>query len=213
MFVLGVDPGLSRCGYCCLEVVGTGARPVALGVLRTPPSDAVPRRLADLQADVEALLAELRPSWVALERVLFQVNVRTAMGVGQASGVVMAAAVRHGAEVVEYSPNQVKEAVTGWGAAPKDQVQAMVQSLLGLARPPEPVDAADAAAVALCHVAMAPTAGLRRSAATRAATAGAGAGGEPADAGVPGAVRNRVPRSEVTGAVGGPAATGGRGRR
>ena len=185
MFVLGVDPGLSRCGYCCLEVDGSRSRPVALGVLRTPPTDDVPRRLADLQADVEALVAELQPSWVALERVLFQVNVRTAMSVGQASGVVMAAAVRSGAEVVEYSPNQVKEAVTGWGAAPKDQVQQMVQSLLGLARPPEPADAADAAAVALCHVAMAPTAGLRRPGGSPPTTATS----------APGAVRNRVPRA------------------
>ena len=195
MFVLGIDPGLSRCGYCCLEVVGRSPRPVALGVLRTAPSDPIPRRLADLQTEVDALLEELSPTWVALERILFQVNVRTAMGVGQASGIVMAAAVRGGAEVVEYSPNQVKEAVTGWGAAPKDQVAQMVQSLLGLARPPEPPDAADAAAVALCHVAMAPSAAARR-------RAGAERAADPAGSVVAGRVRNRVARSDATTAGG-----------
>lgn len=159
--MLGVDPGLSRCGYCGLRVRGRESQPVALGVFRTDRADPVPVRLATLAADVRALLDELRPDVVALERVLFQVNVRTAMAVGQASGVVMAEAAAAGAEVIEYSPNQVKEAVTGWGAAPKLQVQEMVQVLLGLDRRPEPPDAADAAAVALCHAAMAPVAARR----------------------------------------------------
>lgn len=189
MFVLGIDPGLTRCGYCCIEVRGRTTRPVALGVLRTPASDAVPVRLAALAADVRALVAEQRPSVVVIERVLFQVNVRTAMAVGQASGIVMAEAVAGGADVVEYSPNQVKEAVTGWGAAPKAQVQAMVQTLLGLDRVPEPADAADAAAVALCHAAMAPVTDRR-----------AAAEDGPAEAGL---VRNRV----RLGAAPAPAAT------
>jgi crossover junction endodeoxyribonuclease RuvC len=111
---------------------------------------------------MSALIAETGPSVVALERVLFQVNVRTAMAVAQASGIVMAAAALSGAEVVEYSPNQVKETVAGHGAAGKEQVARMVQTLLGLAAPPRPADAADAAAIALCHAAHAP---LRRAAA------------------------------------------------
>jgi crossover junction endodeoxyribonuclease RuvC len=90
--------------------------------------------------------------------VLFQVNVRTAMSVGQASGLAMAEAAARGCDVVEYSPNQVKQAVTGHGAASKEQVQRMVQTLLGLAELPEPPDAADAAAIALCHLALAPMA-------------------------------------------------------
>lgn len=132
---------------------------MALGVLRTEPSASVPVRLHELQVEVRALLGEFRPVAVAVERVLFQVNVRTAMSVGQASGVAMVEAVAAGCEVVQYSPNEVKSAVAGWGGADKLQVQQMVQTLLGLAEPPHPFDAADAAALALCHVAMAP---LRR---------------------------------------------------
>lgn len=156
MFVLGVDPGLSRCGYCVLDTGGRRPRAVALGVLRTAPSDPVPRRLAELAADFRSLLDEFRPSAVAVERVLFQVNVRTAMGVGQASGVLMAEAAGRGLEVVEYSPNEVKGAVAGDGDADKDQVQRMVQILLDLPVAPSPPDAADAAAVALTHVAVSP---------------------------------------------------------
>lgn len=175
--MLGIDPGLSRCGYCVLEmvppargVVGPGARARALGVITTPPSDPVPQRLAELQGEVRALLAEFRPDVVAVERVLFQVNVRTAMAVGQASGIAMAEAVAAGCEVVQYSPNEVKSAVAGWGGADKAQIQQMVQTLLSLPRLPEPPDAADAAALALCHLAMAP---LRRAATAASRSIGA----------------------------------------
>ena len=156
MFVLGVDPGLSRCGYGCVEQRGRTQRAVAAGVITTSPAMAVPERLAELQHEIRALLAELRPSVVAIERVLFQVNVRTAMSVGQAAGVVMAEAVSAGCAVVEYSPNEVKEAVAGWGAASKEQVERMVQTLLGIAQPLRPIDASDAVAIALCHLARVP---------------------------------------------------------
>ncbi len=156
MFVLGVDPGLSRCGYCVVRADGRHPRAVALGVLRTDPDLSIPRRLAELAQDFQALLDEFAPAAVAIERVLFQVNVRTAMGVGQASGVLMAEAAGRGMDVVEYSPNQVKDAVAGHGDADKQQVQRMVQILLDLPTPPHPPDAADAAAVALTHVAMHP---------------------------------------------------------
>jgi crossover junction endodeoxyribonuclease RuvC len=156
MFVLGVDPGLTRCGYGCVEQVGRGARAVALGVLRTDKDDPLPKRLADLQLGIRSLIVDYRPDVVAVEQVFFQVNVRTAMAVGQASGIVMAEAHAAGAAVEQYTPNQVKDAVAGYGSATKEQVGHMVQTLLGLAEPPQPADAADAAALALCHLAHAP---------------------------------------------------------
>lgn len=156
MFVLGIDPGLSRCGYGVLESTGRRAEAVAIGVIRTPPHEPLPQRLARLQVELRGLVREYRPEVVAIERVFFQTNVRTAMGVAQASGLAMAEAANAGAEVVEYTPNQIKEAVGGWGAASKEQMQRMVQTLLGLPTLPSPADAADAAAVALCHLAHAP---------------------------------------------------------
>ncbi len=156
MFVLGIDPGLSRCGYGAVVRDGRRTRAVAVGVIRTDPGEVVPRRLAALQVELRRLVDEHRPDVVAVERVFFQVNARTAIGVAQASGLAQAEGARSGAEVVEYTPNQVKEAVGGWGGASKEEVARMVQSLLGLAEAPRPADAADAAAVALCHLAHAP---------------------------------------------------------
>ena len=156
MYVLGIDPGLSRCGYGVVQQTPSGASAVAVGVLRTDPARPTPHRLAELQEDLGALLAEHRPAVLAIERVLFNVNVRTAIPVAQAAGLAMAAAVAAGVEVVEYSPNQVKQAVTGVGGASKDQVERMVQILLHLDQPLRPVDAADAMALALCHLAHAP---------------------------------------------------------
>jgi crossover junction endodeoxyribonuclease RuvC len=176
VFVWGIDPGLSRCGYAVLDTSrspapgrrGTfaAARLVALGVLRTSPDLPVPERLHDLQRDLRDLVAEHPPGAVAIERILFSVNVRTAIGVAQAAGVVMAEAVAAGAEVGEYSPNEIKLAVAGDGAADKTQIETMVQRLLRIERPIRPVDAADAAAIALCHLAHAPLRG--RVAAARA---------------------------------------------
>ena len=164
MFVLGIDPGVSRCGYGALARSGGQTRAVAVGVITTPPADALPRRLADLDGEIRALLADLGPDAmagdgppvVAVERLFFQVNARTAMSVGQASGLVLAAAAQAGWEVVQYTPNEVKQAVAGYGAATKEQVQRMVASLLGLPEPPRPPDAADALALALCHLTLAP---------------------------------------------------------
>ena len=159
MFVLGIDPGLSRCGYGVVERVGRRPRAVAAGVIRTDPTLEVPNRLSALQADLRALIHQHRPAVVAIERVLFQVNARTAIPVAQAAGVAMVEAVAACCEVVEYSPNQVKQAVAGYGAADKAQIGRMVQSLLGIAVPLRPVDAADAVALALCHLAHAPLRG------------------------------------------------------
>jgi crossover junction endodeoxyribonuclease RuvC len=156
MFVLGVDPGVSRCGYGCVESVRGRARATAVGVLTTSPSEPLPERLAALDRDLRELIAELDPEVVVVERLFFQANVRTAMSVGQASGLVIAAAAGAGCTVVQYTPGQVKQAVAGYGAAGKDQVQRMVQSLLGLTEVPRPPDAADALALALCHLSVAP---------------------------------------------------------
>ncbi len=112
--VLGIDPGLTRCGYAVLDSTSPGsAKPLSLGVLRTPPTDALPQRLAALQAEIVSLLREFRPDVVAVEQVFFQVNVRTAMSVGQASGLALAEAFAFGCQVVQYTPNQVKNAVAG----------------------------------------------------------------------------------------------------
>ena len=156
MFVLGIDPGLSRCGYAAVDASGSKTVCSALGVLTTRPGDPLPRRLAELRAELSRLIAEVEPDVVVVEHVFFQVNVRTAMSVGQASGLALAEAAAAGCEVVQYTPNQVKEAVVGYGAATKAQVQRLVQARLNLAAPPSPPDAADAAALALCHLSWAP---------------------------------------------------------
>jgi len=156
MFVLGIDPGLTRCGYGVVSRTGRRLRAEAAGVIRTSPDTDLAYRLAELQEEVRALIREYRPDEVAIERVLFQVNVSTAMQTGQASGVVMAEAAAAGCQVTLYSPNEVKSAVAGWGGADKDQVEQMVRAQLGITTPLRPVDAADAVAVALCHLAMLP---------------------------------------------------------
>jgi crossover junction endodeoxyribonuclease RuvC len=167
MFVLGIDPGLSRCGYGAVIREQAGLRAVAAGVITTPTSEELPQRLALLAAELRALVSELAPDVVAVERVLFQANARTAMAVGQASGLALVAAAERGCPVIQYSPNEVKLAVAGYGAATKAQVQRMVQRLLHLAEPPRPPDTADALALALCHLTGAPL---------RAAVAAAGSG-------------------------------------
>ena len=158
MLVMGIDPGLSRCGYGVVRQKGRAVGAVAAGIIRTDKDDPIPQRLYELQNELSDLMDAHQPDAVAIEQVLFQVNVRTAMGVGQASGVAMAAAVGADAEVFEYSPTQIKKAVTGWGGADKEQMGQMVQTLLSLPQPLKPVDAADAVAVALCHLAHRPAA-------------------------------------------------------
>jgi len=150
--VLGVDPGLSRCGIGVVD--GPFHRPVAVhaGVVRTPPSAPTARRLAALHDELSRLIAAQRPDAVAVERVFFNANVRTAMGVGQAAGVVLLCAEQAGLPVVEYTPTQVKATVAGDGAADKAQVAYMVRAVLRLAVTPAPADAADALALALCHL-------------------------------------------------------------
>jgi crossover junction endodeoxyribonuclease RuvC len=176
VFALGIDPGLSRCGYGVVSSDKGRLSPVAFGHLTTPADRPLSERLRTLWDDISRLLADLQPDVMVVERVLFQVNARTAMSVGQVSGLALVAADRAGCPVIQYSPNEVKLAVTGYGSATKQQVQSMVRSLLDLDEPPRPADRADALALAICHLT---GAGLRR--AVGAADSGAsGVSGAPA---------------------------------
>ena len=151
MITLGIDPGTATMGY---GVVAGADEPVsvAYGVLRTPSDEPMPARLLTLYEGVRELIARHRPDVLAIEQLLFGRNVTTALAVGQARGVVLLAAAQAGLPVAEYKPAQVKEAVVGYGKAEKAQMQEMVRLLLGLAETPHPDDAADALAVAICHV-------------------------------------------------------------
>ena len=145
-------------------MVGRGEHDSALkahaaGVIETNPNAPLPERLLILLTELRALVAELSPQVVSVERVFFQVNVKTAMSVGQASGLALVAAAEAGCEVAQYTSNEVKQALVGYGAATKDQVQRMVANVLGLATPPSPPDVADALALAVCHLTTVP---LRR---------------------------------------------------
>jgi crossover junction endodeoxyribonuclease RuvC len=150
--VLGIDPGLSRCGFGCVDRRGEKRVVVAAGVVTTSRHLDLPARLMELDTELRALVSELSPEVVVVERVLFQTNARTAMSVGQAAGLAIVAAAQAGCVVTTYSSNEVKLAVAGWGAASKDQVQRMVAMLCELAEPPRPPDVADALALALCHL-------------------------------------------------------------
>jgi crossover junction endodeoxyribonuclease RuvC len=156
--VLGIDPGLANTGYGV--VARRGGRLVALdgGCIETAAGLAPERRLAAIHARICSLLDEHAPDAVALEELYFGVNARSAFAVGQARGVVMLAAGQRGIACAGYTPQQVKAAVCGTGRAEKDQVGRMVQALLALAEPPTPDHAADALAVAICHVNHAPVA-------------------------------------------------------
>ncbi|MEY9891306.1 crossover junction endodeoxyribonuclease RuvC [Catenulispora sp. MAP12-49] len=153
MRVLGVDPGLTRCGVGVVE--GRPGRPLTLvgvGVIRTPATMDLSRRLLEIEKGLEEWLAEHRPEAVAVERVFSQHNVSTVMGTAQASAVAMLVAARHGLPVALHTPSEVKAAISGSGRADKSQVGMMVARVLRLTEPPKPADAADAAALAICHI-------------------------------------------------------------
>jgi crossover junction endodeoxyribonuclease RuvC len=150
--VIGVDPGLTTTGYAVVHRDGGSLRTLGHGVVRTPAGESPARRLAWLRAQLTLILADYRPEVAAVERLFFNSNVRTAMSVGQASGVVLATAAEHGLDVATYTPTDVKRSVVGFGGATKKQVGAMVASLLGLDAIPRPSDAADACALAICHI-------------------------------------------------------------
>ncbi|MGA2111435.1 MAG: crossover junction endodeoxyribonuclease RuvC [Anaerolineales bacterium] len=149
---LGIDPGTARTGYGLVNESDRGIVAIAYGVLTTPADWSLPRRMQSLHEQLQELIALHGPSTAAVEKLFFQKNVRTAMSVGQARGVILLALAEAGLEVSEYSPREVKLAVAGYGAADKRQIQDMVRCLLGLAQRPEPDDAADALAIAICHL-------------------------------------------------------------
>lgn len=151
MITLGIDPGTARMGYGAVE---RAEEPVLLdyGVIETAVGVPMQKRLALVYAAVGELIDAHRPTVLAIEQLFFARNVTTAISVGQARGVILLAAALHEVEVVEYSPSEVKHAVVGYGKADKGQIQAMVRLLLRMDRDPYPDDAADALAIALCHV-------------------------------------------------------------
>jgi crossover junction endodeoxyribonuclease RuvC len=159
VIVLGIDPGLAHTGYGVVARRGAGLAALDGGVIETSAASPHERRLADIHAEVEQLICAHEPDAVALEELYFGQNVRTAFAVGHARGVVMLAAGQHGLPCTGYTPQQVKGAVCGNGRAAKDRVARMVAALLCLEREPRPDHAADALAVAICHVNCAPLAG------------------------------------------------------
>lgn len=160
MFVLGIDPGLSRCGYGLVSrAEDSSLQARVAGVLETDPGQELPHRLLVLETELRGLIEEVRPDVVAVERVFFQVNAKTAMSVGQASGLALVAAAAAGCEVAQYTSNEVKQALVGYGAATKQQIQRMVAQVLALRAIDGPPDVADALALAICHLTTVP---LRR---------------------------------------------------
>jgi crossover junction endodeoxyribonuclease RuvC len=158
--IIGLDPGSAIMGFGVVEQSGNRLRPIDFGVVRTPKGIPVHRRLDLVFTQVSEILERHRPEAAAVESLFFNVNARTALAVGQARGVALLACARAGCELFEYTPQQVKQGVVGYGSAEKTQVQEMVRVLLGLADVPRPDDAADALGVAICH---AHTSGMLRS--------------------------------------------------
>ena len=152
MRVLGIDPGVAVMGYGVVERVDGKLRAVTFGVIRTPGDDTLARRLMSLRCGLVEIMRAHAVDVAAVERLFFTTNVKTAMAVGQASGVALATAAEAGLEVADYTPNEVKQSVVGYGGATKSQVQTMIAALLGLDEPPRPPDAADACALAICHL-------------------------------------------------------------
>jgi crossover junction endodeoxyribonuclease RuvC len=150
--VFGIDPGSARTGYGCIESTGSRHRIVTCGAIATAGARAFPDKLKDIHARLTELIAGCAPDCVAIENLFHALNVRSALKLGHARGVAMLAAVQSGVPVVEYTPAEIKRAVVGYGRAEKPQVQQMVKLLLGLAAKPASHDAADALAVAICHV-------------------------------------------------------------
>ena len=152
MRVLGIDPGTAITGYGVVGEVQGELQPLAFGVIKTPADQPLPRRLQSIYRAISDLAEEWKPTAAAVEELFFSRNVRTAMSVGQARGVALLALADAGLDVAEYTPLAIKQAVTGYGNADKAQIQEMVRLLLRLEKVPRPDDAADALAVAICHL-------------------------------------------------------------
>ena len=152
MLVLGIDPGTAITGFGFIRETGNGIELVAYGAVTTPAGDPPEQRLLSLYQQLSEVIALHRPETGAVEKLFFQRNVTTAISVGQARGVAMLAMAQAGLPVSEYTPLQVKQAVAGYGGADKNQVQQMVKAILNMPEIPRPDDAADALAVAICHL-------------------------------------------------------------
>jgi crossover junction endodeoxyribonuclease RuvC len=150
--IFGIDPGSDRTGYGCVETDGSRHRLVVSGAITSRSIATFPEKLLRIHEHLGALLEDCRPDCVAIENLFHATNVRSALKLGHARGVAMLAAVEAGVPVAEYTPAEIKRAVVGYGRAEKHQVQQMVKMLLGLGELPSPHDAADALAVAICHV-------------------------------------------------------------
>lgn len=152
MIILGIDPGLATMGYGVISAARGNFKVVDYGVVTTPKEDTLPKRLFQIEDGVKELIEAFKPDNIAIEELFFSKNITTGIPVAEARGVILLTAVKSlGNEVYEYTPNQIKQAITGYGGADKIQMQHMVQALLRLKSVPRPDDAADALAVALCH--------------------------------------------------------------
>jgi crossover junction endodeoxyribonuclease RuvC len=152
VLVLGIDPGTAITGYGLVHEDDEGLALIRCGVITTPADQPLPQRLQTIYRGLAAIIGQHQPDQVAVEELFFSRNVRTALSVGQARGVVLLAAAEAGLPLHEYKPLEVKQAITGYGGADKRQIQEMVRLLLRLEQVPEPDDAADAVAVAVCHI-------------------------------------------------------------
>jgi crossover junction endodeoxyribonuclease RuvC len=173
--VLGIDPGSQRTGYGCVDSDGRRHRLVGCGAIRAAAGSGFPERLATIHRELTAVIRDCTPECIAIENLFYASNVRSALLLGHARGVAIVAAVEAGLPVIEYTPAEIKRAVVGYGRAEKIQVQRMMKLLLGLDRMPSPHDAADALAVAVCHV-HAIGRGLPAASATSPSRSGSGRG-------------------------------------
>lgn len=151
MIILGIDPGLATLGYSCVEKKGNNFKKIDYGTITTPADMENINRLNKIYRELNDLIEKYSPEHMAVEELFFNKNVKTAIRVGQARGVILLAGSQKGIEVAEYTPLQVKQAVVGYGRASKNQVQQMVKALLNLDEIPKPDDAADALAISICH--------------------------------------------------------------
>ena len=151
MSILGIDPGLATVGWGVIDVINGKPKAVACGVISTPKEDKLPKRLLTIENDLKSLIEKFKPDEIALEELFFNSNVTTAINVSQARGVILLTCIKQVGKLYEYTPLQIKQALTGYGRAEKKQIQEMTKTFLNLAKIPKPDDAADALAVALTH--------------------------------------------------------------
>ena len=151
MRILGIDPGFAIVGWGVIDKIGNSFLPISCGAIRTPAHTDMNMRLSMIYDDMKEIIEKYHPDEMAIEELFFNTNTTTGIAVAQARGVILLSAYRHGIKIAEYTPLQVKQAVVGYGKAEKQQVIAMVTSLLKLQKPPKPDDTADALAIAMCH--------------------------------------------------------------